>query len=354
MRKENRQSLITYSITVIVAFTVGLYFGAFSNPFAIAAPQAATPLVETKQLTQSEPLFSLPLSAAVQLPLSPPQVPPVLEKATPAAANPIDKPEIKVPEQAPAAKTNQEITPPPVVLTYETTADYLNVRVSAHNKSDIINVVEKGTVLEVSSVTENGWLQLKDGGFVHGGYAKPIKTEEITAAPLQKADKEVKTLSAKEVKVKTLSVETKVNEPTSKVESISGLTAEHIATILKGTDLEDQGLEEAILQIEDEYGINAFFTIAVMKLESGNGSSKLARKKNNLFGLNATSGDAYNKGLSFKTKADCVLKFGELIASKYIEKGYTTIEKVAKKYCPANSKWPSHVKDIMERDQDLL
>jgi flagellum-specific peptidoglycan hydrolase FlgJ len=336
MRKENHQSFIAYFTTVIVAFTVGLYFGAFSNPFVLAAPKTETPPSETKQWAQSEPLLSMPLRDTVQLLLSTPKAP-VQEKATLVAAKPKQAPD-------PEAIAKQEIKSTPAVLTYETTAEYLNVRVSSNNKSDIINVVEKGTVLEVSSVTENGWLKLKGGGFVHGGYAKPIKTEGMKAEPSQKAVKEVKTLS----------VETKVNEPTSKVESISGLTSQHIATILKGTDLEDQGLEKAILQIEDEYGINAFFTIAVMKLESGNGSSRLARKKNNLFGLNATSGDAYNKGLSFKSKADCVLKFGELIANKYIEKGYTTIEKVAKKYCPANSKWPRHVKAIMERDQDLL
>lgn len=345
MRKENRQSLIPYFITAVVAFTVGLYFGVFSNPFAMAAPKDETQVAETKQLALSEPLFSTLLPSTAPIPLSSP-MPLVQEKAAPPAAVPIAQPEIKVSEQAPPAVVKEEIGPPPITLKFETTADYLNVRVNAYNKSRIINTVTKGTVLEVSSVTENGWLRLKDGGYVHGGYAKPIDKEAIKANPLQKAVKEVKALAVE--------VETKVNEPTSKVESDSGLTAEHIATILKGTDLEDQGLEKAILKIEDEYGINAFFTIAVMKLESGNGSSRLATKKNNLFGLNAIDGNGYNKGLSFKTKADCVLKFGQLIANKYIDKGFTTIEKVAKKYCPANSKWPSHVKDIMERDRDLL
>ncbi|MBD3918597.1 glucosaminidase domain-containing protein [Paenibacillus sp. PR3] len=353
MNKENRQTLIPYFITAVVAFTVGLYFGVFSNPFAVAAQNDEIRVMETNQSVQPAPLLSIPLLPAVQLPLSLLKAP-LQEQADPTPNNPIDQPEIKVPEQSPPATAKQEYKSPSTVSTYETTADYLNVRVNAYSESKIINTVTKGTVLEVSSVTENGWLRLKDGGYVHGGYAKPINKDEKIAKQLLKAVKEVKTLAVEtETEIET-ETETKVNEPTSKVESDSGLTTEHIATILKGTDLEDQGLEKAILRIEDEYGINAFFTIAVMKLESGNGSSKLATRKNNLFGLNAIDGNGYNKGLSFKTKADCVLKFGQLIASKYIDKGYTTIEKVAKKYCPANSKWPSHVKNIMERDRDLL
>jgi len=344
MYKENRQSLIPYFITAIAAFTVGLYFGVFSNPFAVAAQKDAAQIAHPSKSAQLAPLLSMPLLPSVQLPLSP-SAAPVQAEASPDAPKPLDEPEIKVTENIKAATTMQEIeSPSPSAARFETTADYLNVRVNAYSESEIITVVTKGTVLEVLSVTENGWLRLKDRGYVHGGYAKPIDKDEQITEPLAKAIE----------KVKTLSVETKINEPTSKVESDSGLTVQHIATILKGTDLEDQGLENAILQIEDEYGINAFFTIAVMKLESGNGSSKLARKKNNLFGLNASGSNPYNKALSFKTKADSVLKFGELIASKYIDKGYTTIEKVARKYCPANTKWPRHVKDIMERVHHLV
>lgn len=349
MLREKRKSLISYTITVIVAFTVGLYFDALSNPFALAAPKTDSQVPVTKLWVPSVPTsLSLPSSPAIQ-PLTPPK-PSVQEKATPTTTKPTEQPKLKVSEQAPPTDAKQEIQSPPAILTYETTADYLNVRVNAYNKSQIINTVTKGTVLEVSSVTENGWLRLKGGGYVHGGYAKPINQEQINekkVAPLQKNVNKVK-------EVKTLSVETKINEPTSKVESTSGLTVQHIATILKGTDLEDQGLEKAILKVEQEYGVNAYFTIAVMKLESGNGSSKLARNKNNLFGLNASGSNPYNRAFSFKSKADSVLKFGELIANKYIEKGYTTVDKVAQKYCPANSKWPRHVKDIMDRVHDLI
>jgi flagellum-specific peptidoglycan hydrolase FlgJ len=138
--------------------------------------------------------------------------------------------------------------------------------------------------------------------------------------------------------------------PTSAVLSKSGITKEHIADMLKGTALSGQALEDPILEVEDEYGINAYFTIAVMKLESGNGTSRLSKEKNNLFGLNAIDGYENELALRFRTKADCVREFGDIIKRIYLEKGYTTVERVAKKYCPANPKWPTLVKNIMNRD----
>ena len=87
-----------------------------------------------------------------------------------------------------------------------------------------------------------------------------------------------------------------------------------------------------------------------MKLESGNGKSRLSQTKNNLFGLNATTGSENKKAFSFATKGDSVRKFGQLISKNYVGKGLTTIEKVAKKYCPANGRWSGHVKSIMKSD----
>ncbi|MDG0812586.1 hypothetical protein [Cohnella rhizosphaerae] len=70
--------------------------------------------------------------------------------------------------------------------------------------------------------------------------------------------------------------------------------------------------------------------------------------------MNATSGDPNNKAFSFKTKADSVRKFGQLLADKYVDKGFTTIDKVAAKYCPASSSWAGKVKGIMKSDYRKL
>jgi flagellum-specific peptidoglycan hydrolase FlgJ len=220
------------------------------------------------------------------------------------------------------------------IAKYEVTAYYLNVREDANATSKILELVHKGTLLEVLNITDNGWLTLKGGGYVNGKYTK-IYSEN----------------SKKPAQVKILSVTpTIVKQPTSVVKSDSGLVEAQIAEILKGTSLADLGLEKAILEIEELYGINAYFTIAVMKLESGNGKSKIAKDKNNLFGLNAIDGDQYNKAFSFKTKGDSIQKFGQLISENYIDMGYTTVEKVSTKYCQANPKWSGVVKNIMKSD----
>jgi flagellum-specific peptidoglycan hydrolase FlgJ len=224
---------------------------------------------------------------------------------------------------------------------YEVTAYYLNVREEANTSSKIVDVVTLGSILEVENVTDNGWLALKGGGYVHSGYAKMISSY-VGQVPKQSEVKLASAEPAQPVK------------PTILVKSDSGLTEDHIAKIFEGTALEGEGLEKAVLEVEKDYGINSYFTIAVMKLESGHGKSKIAKKKNNLFGLNAVDSDPFNKALSFETKGDSVEKFGHIISEYYLDEGLTSIDKVAKKYCKANPKWPALVKSIMNSDYKKL
>lgn len=264
----------------------------------------------------------------------------------------------------------------PTVHTYEVTSFYLNVRALPNASSDILRTIEKGTLLQVLTTTESGWLSLQDGGYVSGRYANPVGDAtgaKVTAPVVTAPSPAAKSAKSGAVYVSSVSAASRPAvhlrptaadasdslaenpvKPTSKVMSDSGMTAEHIAVLLKGTKLAGLGLEDVILEIEQKYGINAFFTIAVMKLESGNGKSTLARTKNNLFGLNAITGNAQKKAFTFATKDDCIRKFGQLISDKYVERGFTTIEKVASKYCPANGLWAGHVRNIMRSDYGKL
>lgn len=243
------------------------------------------------------------------------------------------------------------------VTNYEVTAYYLNVRAEADGTSKIIDVVRKGSILEVRKPTGNGWLELKSGGYIHGKYAKLMIRDVKQPAQRQTLSDEQYTGNhvvgqASHPAINKTSAEPR--KPSSAVKSNSGLTEEHIAKIIKNTPLEGEGLEKAILEIEEMYGINSYFTIAVMKLESGHGKSRIARTKNNLFGLNAVDSDPYNKALSFKTKEESVKKFGHIISEFYISKGLTSVEKVADKYCGVNSNWPVLVKSIMNSDYKKL
>ncbi|WP_165452270.1 glucosaminidase domain-containing protein [Paenibacillus thalictri] len=248
----------------------------------------------------------------------------------------------------------------PIEAKYEVTAYYLNVREQADSTSKIINVVQKGSILDVLSETGNGWLQLKNEGYIHGSYAKKL-SEDANRPPVQvaqTADKQAAEQAvaaipsppqpALQAELQVKSTEPK--KPNATVKSDSGLTEEQISKIIQNTALEGEGLEQAILEIEKTYGINSYFTIAVMKLESGHGKSQLARNKNNLFGLNAIDNDSYNSALSFTTKGESVKEFGHIISEFYIEQGFTSIEKIARKYCGANSNWPSLVMSIMNGD----
>lgn len=285
-------------------------------------------------------------------PSSPQSLAPAIVPAQ--AAAPSDPPS---PDRSPVPESSKNQP-----AAYIVTAYYLNVRAEPDKTSPIRGLLERGDRVGVVGKTENGWLELEDGLFIHGAYAEPAGPESDPQPETAKnAGREVTIASASPPALP----EHAIYEPgklgesggpaplSKKVESSSGMTEEDVAKLLEGTALEGHGLEEAILGIEEEYGINALFTIAVMKLESGNGKSKLAREKNNLFGLNATGG-GNAKAYRFETKSDSVYKFGSIIAKSYLAKGYSTLEKVGKKYCPANPKWASLVESIMKRDHRKL
>lgn len=357
---------------------------ASSEPSAIADTQAAAPV------TRSLPgvLISAPAPSATPLAYPLPEalrhhllrfspdseVGAGAAKATPDAPDAANAASSAAPGNMPhtAADTDASApdpaSPAPVLEheTYEVTAYYLNVRVHDYNGSKVLRVVSKGTRLEVLGRTDNGWLQLKDGGYVHGGYAERIDAAAAGAAPATGAPpgeaqpQAAASSTAAATKRAPTPTQSQPKEddddlasPTSRIASDSGLTEAHIAKLFEGTALAGHGIEEVVLEIEDEYGINALFTIAVMKLESGNGKSRLSRTKNNLFGLNATS-SGNSKAFSFKTKGDSVRKFGQLLADNYVDKGYTTVAKVASKYCPASSSWAGKVMNIMKSDYRKL
>ncbi|WP_409340726.1 glucosaminidase domain-containing protein [Paenibacillus sp. MBLB4367] len=334
MSRERNRRLFVYALCLALLLTIGLRFFLTSAHIAEASPG---PIHMNRSLHITAFLNGNFHSFKSYQAASP----------TPLAEEPPATTEVV---SAEPAQTQVDETPvlAPALPAYEVTAYYLNVRTKPNASSPIMNVVKQGEKLEIVQITEEGWLEVKDGGYVHGGYAKKVEMEAPTPAAVALAS--IAAASARPLTVDTASEPSK---PTSAVKSESGLTKSHIAQIFEGTDLAGNELEEAILEIEEEYGINAYFTIAVMKLESGNGKSSLAKNKNNLFGLNATGG-SNNKAFSFQTKGDSVREFGQILNKYYTGNGYTTVEKIAKKYCPANSEWANLVSSIMKSDYKKL
>ncbi len=128
----------------------------------------------------------------------------------------------------------------------------------------------------------------------------------------------------------------------------SGRTAEETNLLLKGTNLANLG--ESILLAEKTFNVNAIFIISVAQLESGYGTSYLARKKNNLFGLNAwgnSLSEIRRRAYSYKTKGDCIQSFAEIIRTKYLDKKRTTIGSIGEIYCEKSDYWVNKITILM-------
>lgn len=118
----------------------------------------------------------------------------------------------------------------------------------------------------------------------------------------------------------------------------SGLSVEQIGMLIEGTNL--SGIEDKVYQIEQEYNVNAIYTLAVASLESGYGTSNYATSRNNIFGLINKSFDSFD---------ECVLYFGDLMY-RY-ENTYNinmTLDDIGVVYCE-NPEWSTLITQLMNQ-----
>ena len=94
----------------------------------------------------------------------------------------------------------------------------------------------------------------------------------------------------------------------------------------------------ALYEVEQNWGFNALYLLGISGLESGYGTSGLATKSNNSFGL---------IGMKFDTIYDSIMYEGELIKTAYIDSGRTNLVSIGEKYCPPTyEKWAKDVQWI--------
>lgn len=127
------------------------------------------------------------------------------------------------------------------------------------------------------------------------------------------------------------------------IDQKSGFSAEEFNAIINqafsnmnrsDTKLTDIGA--GLYTAEQEYNVNGLYLLGIASLESGWGTSGLATKSNNIYGL---------VGKKFNSVDDCSEYMGRLIRENYIDKGYDTLAKIQTKYCPGGgSKWVSDIK----------
>ena len=136
--------------------------------------------------------------------------------------------------------------------------------------------------------------------------------------------------------------ETKVVYNTTDIAHKSGYTAEQFDAIInkvftdmnkKTTSLTTIG--DSLYKVEQENDVNGLYLLGIASLESGWGTSGLATKSNNLYGL---------IGRKFNSVDECTEYMGSWLRSAYIDKGLDTLSKIQTKYCPnGGSKWINDV-----------
>ncbi|MCL1805018.1 MAG: glucosaminidase domain-containing protein [Clostridiales bacterium] len=128
------------------------------------------------------------------------------------------------------------------------------------------------------------------------------------------------------------------------INSISGMTPGDMAYLLQDYPAL-QEIREHVLLFEKKYGVNAYFILGVASQESGYGTSLMAARKNNLFGIGAFDDDSYENALSFATKSEGVEYFCMLIAG-YKENQRSTPAAINERYA-SDPAWANKVVYLM-------
>lgn len=101
-------------------------------------------------------------------------------------------------------------------------------------------------------------------------------------------------------------------------------------------------LRPTINKVAKDNGIDPVLMEAIMRHESGHGTSNAARTRNNLAGIMG------RKGLrSYSSKAECVSDLGKLLA-KYKAKGRVTPAQIGRVYCQDKTPWARHINTHMQ------
>ena len=115
-----------------------------------------------------------------------------------------------------------------------------------------------------------------------------------------------------------------------------------------------KGLDKAIIDAQDTYEVNGIFLLAIIRLESGNGTSRLAKKQNNLAGIKRSK-HSYR---SFASKEECIYYTADLLHRQYLTEGGRyyygkTVRGVNIKYCSSFT-WAKKIEILMVEIQREL
>lgn len=101
----------------------------------------------------------------------------------------------------------------------------------------------------------------------------------------------------------------------------SGFTTQNLERAFSKIYPAMSGLGASFVLAEELYGVNCIVLVSIAILESGGGTSKIAKNKNNLCGLGACDGSAYKSAMGFESCADSIFFLAELLATQYAPDG---------------------------------
>ena len=115
------------------------------------------------------------------------------------------------------------------------------------------------------------------------------------------------------------------------------------------------GKGNIFIKASQESGLDPKYIVAHAALESGWGTSAIARDKNNFFGIGAYNSSPYKSAKSFKSMEDGIISGAVWISRNYTEQGQDTLSKMIygkKSYCVTDSglpddKWITKIYNIM-------
>ena len=83
---------------------------------------------------------------------------------------------------------------------------------------------------------------------------------------------------------------------------------------------------DIFVKYQNQYGVNALMAASFAALESGWGKSDIAKRKNNLFGLNATDNNPGGNADSFNAVDDCIMNFtSSWMSKRYLNATYSSL-----------------------------
>ncbi len=113
-----------------------------------------------------------------------------------------------------------------------------------------------------------------------------------------------------------------------------------------------KGTGDALVRAEEETGVNALVLAAIAAHESGFGSSKIARDKNNLFGFGAYDGSAYESAIAYASVDEGILDVANFLDRNYLSRSgrhYNgdNLQAINIRYAPYTPAWSRKVANIM-------